>query len=100
MIYKNKLNYLITIFIFLSFLALEAQTYKDMIADEAYKVSQIQEAAYNHFITAGTGRGTGYKQFKRWEYQALRNQNEQGYLIKSIDTEMLNVHGANNVQQL
>lgn len=77
---NSKLLTLILIFVSILFNNLKAQSYKDMMSNGKYTVKNIQEAAEEYFNKIGKGKGTGYKQFKRWEYNALRNQNEQGYL--------------------
>lgn len=51
-----------------------------MIHAGTYSVFEIQTKAEPYFETVGTGRGTGYKQYKRWEYHALHTMNEEGYL--------------------
>lgn len=51
-----------------------------MIADGTNTVQEIQEAANDYFTVKGYGRGTGYKAYKRWEYQALRSMDENGNL--------------------
>jgi photosystem II stability/assembly factor-like uncharacterized protein len=61
-----------------------SQDYKDMILKGTYKVQDIQVKAEAHFTKAGKERGKGYKPYKRWEYNALRNMDENGYL-KSAD---------------
>ncbi len=57
-----------------------SQEYTQMIKDGSYTVQEIREVADAHFDGADQGRGTGYKQYKRWEYHALRNMNENGLL--------------------
>ena len=57
-----------------------SQQYKQMISKGTHTVQEIQTKAEAHFDVAGRGRGTGYKQFKRWEYQALRTMDESGVL--------------------
>ncbi|TAJ13849.1 T9SS C-terminal target domain-containing protein [Marinilabiliaceae bacterium JC017] len=57
-----------------------AQEYKEMINSGSYTLKEIQESAENYFTTRGKGKGTGYKQYKRWEYNALRMQDDQGRL--------------------
>jgi len=64
------------------------QDFKVMIEEAGHSLEEIQTAAKAHFDTVGTGRGTGYKQFKRWEYNARRMQNEDGMLIS--EQEYLN----------
>lgn len=57
-----------------------AQEYLQMIDAGTYSVQEIIDNAEAHFADMDKGRGTGYKQFKRWEYMANRLQNENGYL--------------------
>ncbi|MGC1472711.1 MAG: T9SS type A sorting domain-containing protein [Psychroserpens sp.] len=57
-----------------------SQDYRQMIAAGTYTVAEIQAVAEAHFAEVGTGRGNGYKPYKRWEYQALRNVDETGML--------------------
>lgn len=61
-----------------------SQTFREMIDDGTYTVHEIQEAANAYFAVKGYGRGTGFKAYKRWEYQAIRNMDENG-LLKSSD---------------
>jgi photosystem II stability/assembly factor-like uncharacterized protein len=63
----------------------EAQLYKEMIEEGIHTVWQIQEEAERYFSDRDKGRGSGYKQFKRWEYNALRLMNEEGYLTAQSD---------------
>ena len=74
-----KTNYL---FIFLSLFVFNSwsQEYKKMIAEGTYTVQEIQREAKVYFDIVGTERGKGYKPYKRWEYQALRNMDENGML--------------------
>ena len=55
-----------------------SQDYKNMIEKGTFKVQDVQSAAEKHFETVGKGKG--YKQFKCWEYNALRNSDSDGYL--------------------
>ncbi len=64
----------------LMFLNLESQEYQEMINLEQYTVQDIQNAAQAYFKNKDKGRGTGYKSFKRWEYNALRMQDNSGFL--------------------
>ncbi len=57
-----------------------AQEYLEMIDAGTFTVAEIQESAKAHFEINGTDRGSGYKQFKRWEYNALRMQDDDGRL--------------------
>lgn len=57
-----------------------AQEYLRMIDSGDYSVLEIQKEAEKHFENSDKGRGTGWKQYKRWEYNALRMMDENGYL--------------------
>lgn len=51
-----------------------------MIDAGYYSVFEIQKEAEKHFKDSDKGKGTGWKQYKRWEYNALRMMDEDGYL--------------------
>ncbi len=70
---------LITTLLFGS-LAIQAQEYLQMIDAGTYKVQDVIDSAETYFANRDKGRGSGYKQFKRWEYNALRRVKENGYL--------------------
>jgi photosystem II stability/assembly factor-like uncharacterized protein len=72
----------ILVFTFLLFSVVESQEYQQMINSGQYSVQQIQDSAEDYFENRDKGRGTGYKSYKRWEYDALRMQDENG-LLKS-----------------
>ena len=57
-----------------------SQEYLKMIDAGTYKVQEIIDSAEAYFAGKDKGRGSGYKQFKRWEYNALRLMNSEGYL--------------------
>ena len=57
-----------------------SQEYKRMINKGTYSVQEIQTKAEEHFAIVGTGRGVGYKSYKRWEYNALRSMDQNGLL--------------------
>lgn len=44
-------------------------------------LDEIVTRANLHFDSAGTGRGTGYKQFQRWLYERKFHTDENGYFI-------------------
>ncbi|PVW16359.1 T9SS type A sorting domain-containing protein [Marixanthomonas spongiae] len=62
-----------------------SQEYLKMIDAGTYKVQDIIDSAETYFAGKDKGRGTGYKQFKRWEYNALRLQNENGYITPAVE---------------
>ena len=47
--------------------------YKTLISEGTHTVAYITEVAEKHFEKTGTGKGSGYKQFKRWQYIAERS---------------------------
>ncbi|MFN3405367.1 MAG: Ig-like domain-containing protein [Cytophagaceae bacterium] len=65
------------------------QKYMDMIADETVNFFDVQKEADRYFDSVGTGRGTGYKQYKRWEYETSLEIDENGNRIskKVIEEE-------------
>jgi len=67
---------------FFSFLCIQSQEYQEMINSGQYTVQQIQDSAESYFENRDKGRGTGYKSYKRWEYDAIRMQDDNG-LLKS-----------------
>ena len=78
-----KKPYFILAFMLLFFINSESQGYLEMIDSGQFTVQEVQNAAQKHFEITGTGRGTGYKNFKRWEYNALRMQDTSGVLKPS-----------------
>lgn len=68
---------LLLLFLSISFLC-SGQEYQRMIIKGNYSLTQIQDAAKKYFTINGTGRGSGYKQYKRWEYDAKRLQSSDG----------------------
>ncbi len=63
----------------------QAQEYLQMIDAGTYPVQEIIDSAKAYFEGKDQGRGTGYKQFKRWEYMANRLKNENGYLTSPTE---------------
>ncbi len=58
----------------------QSREYLQMIDAGTYKVQEVIDNAEAYFADKEKGRGSGYKQFKRWEYNALRMVKEDGYL--------------------
>ncbi|WP_299247089.1 T9SS type A sorting domain-containing protein [uncultured Lacinutrix sp.] len=75
-----KKIYLITLLLSSAFMFSQSKDYSSMIKKGTYTVQEIQDAAETYFEVRGKGKGTGYKQYKRWEYQALRSTKENGVL--------------------
>jgi len=76
-----------------------SQEYKRMIRSGNFTVQEIQAKANEHFSIVGTGRGVGYKPYKRWEYNALRTMNENGMLQspEAIEETLRNYHQETNL---
>lgn len=77
-----KKYYFLFLFIFLIHTSW-SQKYKRMISDGTFTVHEIKQEAESYFNSVGTERGKGYKPYKRWEYNALRNMSENGMLKTS-----------------
>jgi hypothetical protein len=57
-----------------------SQEYLELIQNpnENTTIQEIQELANTYFIDRDKGRGSGYKQYKRWEYHTERKVNANG----------------------
>lgn len=64
-------------------LSMYSQEYKEMIKSGTFTVQQIQQEAEAYFDGKDKGRGSGWVQYKRWEYFALKDQDENGMLKSS-----------------
>ena len=80
---KKKL--LLTIVMLFVITSSQSQDYLRMIEEGTYSVEEIISSAESYFEIVGTEKGTGYIQFKRWEYMAKRLMNEEGYLPSLTD---------------
>ena len=77
----NKSIFILGVFL-MSFFCVESQEYLEMLSSDQFTVQEIQDSAEAYFENRDKGRGTGYKSYKRWEYDALRMQDDNG-LLKS-----------------
>ncbi len=86
---KNIL--LLSIILFCS-LPIQSQEYLEMMEAETFTVQEIIDNAEAYFENKDKGRGSGYVQFKRWEYNAKRLMKENGMLptISEILNELEN----------
>ena len=75
-----KLKLYFTVFLCLSIHGINSQEYLQMIDAGTYPVQEVIAAAEDYFENKDKGRGSGFKEFKRWEYMALRRVKENGYL--------------------
>lgn len=65
----------------LAFASVHAQTYRAIIEKNAQKSFQeIRKEVETYYAGKDKGRGSGYKQFKRWEYFNARRLDENGRL--------------------
>lgn len=71
---------LLVLVITLAATPLFSQQYLQMIEEGTFPVQEVIENAEAYFADKDKGRGSGYKQFKRWEYDALRMMDDNGYL--------------------
>ena len=75
-----KTNFLFIIALLIGSVTMQSQEYLQMIDAGTFKVEEIIENAETYFADIDKGRGSGYKQFKRWEYNAMRLIKDDGYL--------------------
>jgi len=71
---------LLTLLFVFPFLSFSQAEYLLMIDDGTYKVEEVQQSAEAHFEEHPKGRGSGFNQYKRWEYLSIRMMNEEGYV--------------------
>lgn len=81
---KRKLITLVVLFFGL--LTAQSQEYLEMIDQGTYSVQEIIDTAETYYENRDKGKGSGYIQFKRWEYNAKRLMNENGYLTPITET--------------
>jgi len=67
------------------FFTSHSQEYIEMIEAETFTVQEISANAEAYFENRDKGKGTGYTQFKRWEYNANRLMNENGMLPSILE---------------
>ncbi len=104
-LYMKRLQ-LLFVGLFLICSSIYSQHYLEMIDSGTYLVEEIITEANAYFANKDKGRGSGYKQFKRWEYIAKRLMTEDGYLPTSTErietlenfNAYLNTTAANRVQ--
>lgn len=75
----RKKSLIFTLLLYAVFSA-QAQEYLQMIDEGTHAVADVVTSAEAYFVDKDKGRGSGYKQFKRWEYMAERLMDAQGYL--------------------
>jgi len=80
---KKRILLFFALFLSLSFAY--AQEYLRMIDKGTHLVQDVIDNAEAYFADKDKGRGSGYKQFKRWEYMSKRLMNEDGYLPSITD---------------
>ena len=71
----------IAILLFLYSSSAQAQKIFELMETDGVNLKEAQDEAATYFSKVGTGKGTGYKLFKRWEYHAKLNLQEDGSLL-------------------
>lgn len=71
---------LLLLIVFQFAIAQDAQVHWDMINSGNYTFEEIKRVANEYFKGKDTGKGSGYKQYKRWEYFASRMVDANGYV--------------------
>lgn len=80
---RNFLSLIAVIFC-ISF-TVKGQDYKQMIDAGTFRVQEVIDEAETYFEGRDKGKGSGYKQFKRWEYMAERLMNDQGKIPSPLE---------------
>lgn len=65
---------------------IQAQDYLDLLQNPTSNTTlqEVQQLAETHFADIDKGRGSGYKQYKRWEHRMERLINEDGRISKNF----------------
>ena len=93
-----KLQLLLMGFIYLISTSIYGQRIYELMEQDGVNLKEVQDEAKIYFDIVGTGKGTGYKLFKRWEHHAYSKLQEDGTLlsrdfrIKSINEFKKNVN--------
>jgi len=58
---------------------LSVQSLFELMNDESQNFFYVQKVAKKYFDSVGTDKGTGYKVYKRWEYDVSLQIDEKGY---------------------
>ena len=80
---NTRLSILSLLSIFLIPFHSHGQEYLDLMNDPSAKMFEIQKAANEYFNKVGHGKGTGYIQYKRWEYENISKSYPTGNLSLS-----------------
>lgn len=75
---KKLLTCLVFSFLITPFLFAQDAEWYEMMQNPYAKFAETQAAALDYFDRVGTGKGTGWKQFKRWEYYMESRVAEDG----------------------
>ena len=75
---------LTTLFFYISIPA-HTQIYKELEENTDLTFDEIVRETEAYFDVQGRGKGTGYKQFKRWEYFTKRSLDKDGKIISNAD---------------
>lgn len=78
----KRVGLTLVIFFGLGLYQLHAQEYLDLLLNptEHTTLQEVQILAEEYFADRDKGRGSGYKQYKRWEYRMQRTVNADGKL--------------------
>ena len=75
----NKLSF--SVFLLLIPLSLFSQKYLELMNQDRVNFYEVQREAEEYFQNMDHGKGSGYKQYKRWEYLKRKEVDDQGFLI-------------------
>ncbi|NNE14831.1 MAG: hypothetical protein HKN51_07625 [Saprospiraceae bacterium] len=83
----NYLTKLLLISTFLFFIPsqIDAQIYIELAQNKDLTFDEIVEQTELYFADRDKGRGSGYKQFKRWEYFTRRSLDSDGKIIDNFE---------------
>lgn len=78
---KEVQLFIITILFTLCSNTIGAQRIFELMEIDGVNLKEVQDEAAIYFAEVGIGKGTGYKLFKRWEYHATLNLQDDGTIL-------------------
>ncbi|MCU0428907.1 MAG: T9SS type A sorting domain-containing protein [Cytophagaceae bacterium] len=78
---------LLPIILMLLVASLYGQRWVELMNEENVNYYKVKEEAEKYFKENGTDKGSGYKQYKRWEYEMLRKMDKDGYILKEASDD-------------
>jgi photosystem II stability/assembly factor-like uncharacterized protein len=87
--YKFSLSRCIVMVWLLGSFQLSAQEFYELMNDPSVPLEKVQAAAKQYYATHSDGKSSGYKPYKRWEYEQNLKRNSKGRVLTA--GEVMNI---------